>query len=230
MIRVFALGHEDRQLPALKSMMPIMPSFVLTAALCLRMLQVLSDVDRQLPALQNMMIMMLLLDMSAALDLRLLQVYNNMLQVLNGEDRQLPALQNMTVMTHSCDLTTALCLHLLHLLQVYNNMLQVLSDEDRQLPALQSMCRMLKRGIGVHHSGLLPILKELIEILFQVRTMHAVGQTYPTEDLELRKGCRCHRKMLHFQSCSTQPSNTGYWLCDALLHTDLLKVLFLLRV
>jgi len=26
---------------------------------------------------------------------------------------------------------------------------------------------MLKRGIGVHHSGLLPILKELIEILFQ---------------------------------------------------------------
>jgi hypothetical protein len=55
--------------------------------------------------------------------------------------------------------------------QVYTNMLQVLSDEDRQLPALQSMMRMLKRGIGVHHSGLLPILKELIEILFQVRAL-----------------------------------------------------------
>ena len=26
---------------------------------------------------------------------------------------------------------------------------------------------MLKRGVGVHHSGLLPILKEVIEILFQ---------------------------------------------------------------
>lgn len=26
---------------------------------------------------------------------------------------------------------------------------------------------MLKRGIGVHHSGLLPIVKEVIEILFQ---------------------------------------------------------------
>jgi len=25
----------------------------------------------------------------------------------------------------------------------------------------------LKRGIGIHHSGLLPILKEVIEILFQ---------------------------------------------------------------
>eukprot|EP00775_Hariotina_reticulata_P007858 gene7858-8054_t len=51
--------------------------------------------------------------------------------------------------------------------EVYNNMLTVLSQEDRQLPALQHMLRMLKRGIGVHHSGLLPILKELIEILFQ---------------------------------------------------------------
>lgn len=56
----------------------------------------------------------------------------------------------------------------LHWFQVYNNMMQVLSTEDRQLPALQHMLRMLKRGIGVHHSGLLPILKELIEILFQV--------------------------------------------------------------
>jgi superfamily II RNA helicase len=26
---------------------------------------------------------------------------------------------------------------------------------------------MLKRGVGVHHSGLLPILKEVIEIMFQ---------------------------------------------------------------
>jgi ATP-dependent RNA helicase DOB1 len=52
--------------------------------------------------------------------------------------------------------------------QVYNNMLQVLSPADRQLPALCHMLRILKRGIGVHHGGLLPILKEIIEILFQV--------------------------------------------------------------
>lgn len=57
--------------------------------------------------------------------------------------------------------------HLVYGVKVYNNMLQVLSNEDRELPALQHMVRMLKRGIGVHHSGLLPILKELIEILFQ---------------------------------------------------------------
>lgn len=28
------------------------------------------------------------------------------------------------------------------------------------------MKEMLKRGIGVHHSGLLPIIKEMVEMLF----------------------------------------------------------------
>jgi superfamily II RNA helicase len=32
---------------------------------------------------------------------------------------------------------------------------------------VSNMLPLLKRGIGVHHSGLLPILKEVIEILFQ---------------------------------------------------------------
>lgn len=34
-------------------------------------------------------------------------------------------------------------------------------------PQVSNMLPLLKRGIGVHHSGLLPILKEVIEILFQ---------------------------------------------------------------
>ena len=29
------------------------------------------------------------------------------------------------------------------------------------------MEEVLKRGIGVHHSGILPILKEVVEMLFQ---------------------------------------------------------------
>jgi ATP-dependent RNA helicase DOB1 len=60
-------------------------------------------------------------------------------------------------------------------MQVYNNMLEVLSPADRQLPALCHMLRILKRGIGVHHGGLLPILKEIIEILFQVHLGNLVG-------------------------------------------------------
>lgn len=42
------------------------------------------------------------------------------------------------------------------------------SQDDQRLPQIVSMLPMLQRGIGVHHSGLLPIVKEVVEILFQV--------------------------------------------------------------
>lgn len=45
--------------------------------------------------------------------------------------------------------------------------MDLLSDDDKKLPQVSNMLPLLKRGIGVHHSGLLPILKEVIEILFQ---------------------------------------------------------------
>lgn len=51
--------------------------------------------------------------------------------------------------------------------KVFNNAISSLSDEDRELPQIQHILPLLRRGIGVHHSGLLPILKEVIEILFQ---------------------------------------------------------------
>jgi len=41
-----------------------------------------------------------------------------------------------------------------------------LSPNDAVLPQVMSVCEMVKRGIGVHHGGLLPILKEMVEILF----------------------------------------------------------------
>lgn len=50
---------------------------------------------------------------------------------------------------------------------VFNNALESLSPIDRQLPQIESILPLLQRGIGIHHSGLLPILKEVIEILFQ---------------------------------------------------------------
>ncbi|KAF2086112.1 putative ATP dependent RNA helicase [Saccharata proteae CBS 121410] len=51
--------------------------------------------------------------------------------------------------------------------KVFNSAIESLNEEDRQLPQIQHLLPLLKRGIGVHHSGLLPILKETIEILFQ---------------------------------------------------------------
>lgn len=51
--------------------------------------------------------------------------------------------------------------------KVFNGAVDMLSEEDKQLPQIQHLLPLLKRGIGIHHSGLLPILKETIEILFQ---------------------------------------------------------------
>lgn len=50
---------------------------------------------------------------------------------------------------------------------VFNSAVDSLSEADRDLPQISNILPLLERGIGVHHSGLLPILKETIEILFQ---------------------------------------------------------------
>ncbi|KAJ5342015.1 Helicase C-terminal [Penicillium brevicompactum] len=51
--------------------------------------------------------------------------------------------------------------------KVFESAIEMLSPEDRQLPQIINMLPLLRRGVGIHHSGLLPILKETIEILFQ---------------------------------------------------------------
>ncbi|OCT51703.1 ATP-dependent RNA helicase mtr4 [Cladophialophora carrionii] len=51
--------------------------------------------------------------------------------------------------------------------KVFDSALEMLSPEDKNLPQIQHLLPLLRRGIGIHHSGLLPILKETIEILFQ---------------------------------------------------------------
>lgn len=51
--------------------------------------------------------------------------------------------------------------------KVFGSAIEMLSEEDRSLAQIQNILPLLRRGIGVHHSGLLPILKETIEILFQ---------------------------------------------------------------
>lgn len=51
--------------------------------------------------------------------------------------------------------------------KVFSSAIEMLSEEDKELPQIQHILPLLRRGIGIHHSGLLPILKETIEILFQ---------------------------------------------------------------
>jgi ATP-dependent RNA helicase DOB1 len=50
---------------------------------------------------------------------------------------------------------------------IYTSAIEVLSSEDRKLNEVTSILERVKRGVGVHHSGMLPILKELTELLFQ---------------------------------------------------------------
>ena len=52
-------------------------------------------------------------------------------------------------------------------INIFKNAIINLAEEDSQLPQITNLLPLLRRGIGVHHGGLLPILKEVIEILFQ---------------------------------------------------------------
>ncbi|KAK9989592.1 hypothetical protein SO802_029831 [Lithocarpus litseifolius] len=61
--------------------------------------------------------------------------------------------------------------------EVFRNAIQCLNEEDRNLPAIELMLPLLKRGIAVHHSGLLPVIKELVEILFQEGLVKALFAT-----------------------------------------------------
>uniref|UniRef100_A0A3Q4N174 SKI2 subunit of superkiller complex n=1 Tax=Neolamprologus brichardi TaxID=32507 RepID=A0A3Q4N174_NEOBR len=64
----------------------------------------------------------------------------------------------------SMDLTTSIEKAEIH--SFFQKSLTRLRGGDRQLPQILLMRDLLKRGIAVHHSGILPILKEVIEMLF----------------------------------------------------------------
>lgn len=61
--------------------------------------------------------------------------------------------------------------------KVFNAAMQCLSPEDRDLACVKTMLPILQRGVGVHHSGLLPILKELVEVLFQEQLIKCLFAT-----------------------------------------------------
>jgi len=67
-------------------------------------------------------------------------------------------------MLRTLDLNTATERNAAHMFAVQT--MSRLSPNDSILPQVLQTCEMVKRGIGVHHGGLLPILKEMVEILF----------------------------------------------------------------
>ncbi|GAW80164.1 DEAD/DEAH box helicase [Plasmodium gonderi] len=66
-----------------------------------------------------------------------------------------------------------------------------LCTQDRELNQIKTLTKLLEKGIGIHHSGLLPILKEIVEILFSkglIKTLFAtetfaMGINMPTKSV-----------------------------------------------
>ena len=63
-----------------------------------------------------------------------------------------------------------------------------ISIEDQEIPQIKETLEILKSGIGLHHAGLIPILKEIIEILYSqglikilfATTSFSIGLNMPT--------------------------------------------------
>eukprot|EP00915_Cephaloidophora_sp_WS-2016_P003631 GHVH01004892.1.p1 GENE.GHVH01004892.1~~GHVH01004892.1.p1 ORF type:complete len:1022 (+),score=189.18 GHVH01004892.1:26-3091(+) len=49
---------------------------------------------------------------------------------------------------------------------IFDSALSTLSEGDKSLPQVSGILGLLERGIGIHHGGLLPLVKELVELLF----------------------------------------------------------------
>ncbi|CAG9821156.1 unnamed protein product [Phaedon cochleariae] len=54
-----------------------------------------------------------------------------------------------------------------HIAMFFNKCIRFLKEPDQNIPQVLKMRDILSRGIGVHHSGILPIIKEIVEMLFQ---------------------------------------------------------------
>lgn len=68
-------------------------------------------------------------------------------------------------MLTNIDLTTEKEKSRIHMF--FEQCIRTLKEPDRDIPQIMRMREILKRGVGVHHSGILPILKEMVEMLFQ---------------------------------------------------------------
>ena len=75
--------------------------------------------------------------------------------------------------------------------QIYNfykNVVNSMPTEDQNIPQVKELEEILQSGIGMHHAGLLPILKETIEILYSrglikilfATTSFSIGLNMPT--------------------------------------------------
>ena len=74
------------------------------------------------------------------------------------------------------------------IINFYNSVVNSMPYEDQKIPQVQELEEILQSGIGMHHAGLLPILKETIEVLYSrglikilfATTSFSIGLNMPT--------------------------------------------------
>jgi ATP-dependent RNA helicase DOB1 len=91
--------------------------------------------------------------------------------------------------------------------QVFSNAISILSDEDQKLPQVESVLPLLKKGIGIHHSGMLPVLKETIEILFSEGLLKVL---FATETFSM--GLNMPARTVLFTSCRKWDGKETRWI------------------
>ncbi|VDO73791.1 unnamed protein product [Heligmosomoides polygyrus] len=91
--------------------------------------------------------------------------------------------------------------------EIYNSAIDLLSDEDKKLPQIGQILPLLMRGIGVHHSGLLPILKETVEILFGEGLLKTL---FATETFSM--GLNMPARTVLFTSARKFDGNDNRWI------------------
>ena len=91
--------------------------------------------------------------------------------------------------------------------QVFRNAMDSLSDDDKKLPQVDSILPLLKRGIGIHHGGLLPILKEVVEIMFGEGLLKCL---FATETFSM--GLNMPAKTVVFTQCRKYDGKEFRWI------------------
>lgn len=91
--------------------------------------------------------------------------------------------------------------------EVFNNAISILSDEDQKLPQVESVLPLLRKGIGIHHSGMLPVLKETIEILFGEGLLKVL---FATETFSM--GLNMPARTVMFTSCRKWDGKETRWI------------------
>lgn len=91
--------------------------------------------------------------------------------------------------------------------QVFRNAIDSLSDDDKTLPQVDAILPLLRRGIGIHHGGLLPILKEVIEIMFGEGLLKCL---FATETFSM--GLNMPAKTVVFTNCRKYDGKDFRWI------------------